>query len=279
MKNKHFFYIIPLLLILFFGSFFIVKEAKTVFVVQFGKIVRRINQPGLYFKIPLIQGIVAFDKRILQIDSPAKEVIAVDQKRLIVDAFAKYRIVDTEKFFKSLFNEVLAIKKISSILDSSMRQTIAKYPLTALLTDKRNDIMLEIKQDLLLSTQEFGVEIVDVRIIRADLPLKNSDAIFERMIMAREKEAKQLRAEGDEEFVAIKANAEKEAKDITSSAYKQAQIIIGQADAKSAKIYSAAFSKDPEFFDFYKTMDFYKNSMHNINMYISSKSNIFKYIK
>lgn len=279
MKNKRLLYLIPIFVILFLGSFFIVKEAKTVFVVQFGKIVRRIHQPGLYFKLPLVQSIIAFDKRILQVDSPAKEVIAVDQKRLIIDAFAKYKIVDTEKFYKSLYNEVLAIKKISSILDSSMRQTVAKYPLTALLTDKRNDIMLEIRQDLSLSTNEFGVEIVDVRIIRADLPLKNSDAIFERMIMARQKEAKQLRAEGGEEFVAIKADAEKQAKEITSSAYKKANIIIGQADAKAAKIYSSAFSRDPEFFDFYKTMDFYKNSTQNLNMYISPKSNIFKHIK
>jgi len=256
-------------------SLFIVKETETAFIVRFGKVVRQIDKAGLYFKTPFIDSIASFDKRILQVYSPAKEVIASDQKRLIVDAYAKYKIVNTKRFYESLRNEQGANIRISAMLDSIMRQVVATNPLSSFLTTQRGQMMENIQTLLTNQTKDFGIDIIDVRIIRADLPVENSEAIFKRMKTEREKEAQELRSQGKQEATIIMASADKEAKEIQSQAQMEASKIIGRAEGQAIKIYSSAFSKDLKFYDFYKTMEVYKKTLPEQNIIISTKDNEF----
>lgn len=256
-------------------SLFIVKETETTFIVRFGKIVKQIDHAGLYVKAPFIDSITTFDKRILQVYSPAKEVIASDQKRLIVDAYAKYKIVDTKKFYENMRNEQGANTRVSSMLDSIMRQVVATNPLSSFLTTRRSQMMESVQNLLAEQTKKFGIKIIDVRIVRADLPVENSEAIFRRMQTEREKEAQELRSQGKQEATIIMASADKQAKKIISKAQMEASKIMGKADAEAIKIYSNAFSKDPEFYEFYKTLEVYKNSLPKQNIIISTKDNDF----
>ncbi len=251
-------------------SLFVVRETETAFVVRFGKVVRQINQAGLYVKTPLIDKAIAFEKRILQVYSPAKEVIASDQKRLIVDAYAKYRIKDTKKFYETLRNESGANVRISAMLDGVMRKVVATNPLSYFLTSQRGQMMENIQNLLAEQTKEFGIEIIDVRIIRADLPVENSDAIFKRMRTEREKEAQELRSQGKQEATIIVASTDKEATEIKTKAQMEAKKIMGKADATATAIYASAFAKDPKFFEFYKTMEVYKANLQKQNVVLST---------
>ena len=266
--------VVVAILIAFF-SLFIVQETETVFIVRFGKVVKQIDKAGLYIRTPFIDNIDSFDKRILQVYTPAKEIIASDQKRIIVDAYAKYRITNTKTFYETLRNEQGANIRISSMLDSIMRQVVATNPLLSFLSTQRGKMMDDIQKLLAEQTKEFGVEIIDVRIIRADLPVENSEAIFKRMKTEREKEAQELRSQGKEEATIIIASADKEAKEIKSNAEKEASKIIGKAEAKAIKIHSDAFSKDPKFYEFYKTMQVYQKTLPEQNIIISTKDNDF----
>jgi len=248
-------------------SLFVVKETETTFIVRFGKVIRQINKAGIYVKTPLIDNTVTFDKRILQVYSPAKEVIASDQKRLIVDAYAKYKIVDTKKFYENMRNEQGANIRVSSMLDSIMRQVVATNPLSSFLTTQRSQMMENIQTLLAEQTKEFGINIIDVRIIR--------EAIFKRMKTEREKEAQELRSQGKQEATIIMASANKEAKEIRSVAQREASKIMGKADAEVIKIHSRAFSKDPKFYEFYKTLEIYKNTLPKQKIIISTKDNDF----
>ena len=256
-------------------SLFVVRETETAFIVRFGKVVRQIDRAGLYLKTPFIDHIANFDKRILQVYSPAKEVIANDQKRLIVDAYAKYKITNTKKFYESLRNEQGANIRISSMLDSIMRQVVATNPLSSFLTTQRSQMMENIQTLLTNQTKDFGIDIIDVRIIRADLPPENSDAIFKRMKTEREKEAQELRSQGKQEATIIMATTDKEAKEIKSKAQMEANKIMGKADAVAIQIYSNAFAKDANFYDFYKTMEVYKNSLPGQKMIVNIKDSTF----
>ena len=256
-------------------SLFTVQETETAFVVRFGKIVKQINDAGLYIKTPFIDHIATFDKRILQVYLPSKEVIANDQKRLVVDAYAKYKIVDAKKFYENMRNEQGANIRMSSMLDSIMRQVVATNPLSSFLTTQRSQMMENIQTLLADQTKDFGIKIIDVRIIRADLPVENSEAIFKRMKTDREKEAQELRSQGLQEATIIMASADKEANEIRSQAQMEASRIMGKADAVAIKTYSKAFSKDPKFYEFYKTLEVYKNSLPEQKIIISTKDNDF----
>lgn len=275
LKLKPQFICIAVAVIFCIFSIFIVKETETIFVVRFGKVVRQVDKAGLYFRTPLVDSIASFDKRILQVYSPAKEIIASDQKRLIVDAYAKYKITNTKAFYESLRNENGANIRVSSMLDSIMRQVVATNPLNSFLTTQRSQMMENIQNLLAKQTKEFGIEIIDVRIIRADLPIENSDAIFKRMKTDREKEAQELRAQGKQEAMIIMAEADKEALEIKSKAEMEANKIKGKAEAEAIKIHNSAFSKDPKFYDFYRTMQVYQKTMPEQNMIISTKDNEF----
>lgn len=279
--NKNIFYLsIALIVITLANSFFIVGQRQQALVFQFGEVVRTVKEPGLAFKIPLLQSVDFFDLRILNFMAEEKEVVASDQKRLIVSAYAKYKIENPLEFYKAVQNESGARSKLNAILESSMRQIVGMYPLSALLSEQRIKIMEDIQEDFSKEAERFGIKIIDVRILRADLPKANSQAINERLQAYYEKQAREFRAEGAEEAQKIKATAEKEQKVIIAEAQNQAQLTRGQGDAQAAKIYSSVYSKDPSFYEFYKTLQVYKNVLNkdDTKVILSPDHKFFKYL-
>lgn len=262
------------------NSFFVVNQRQQALVFQFGEVVRVVKEPGLAFKLPLLQSVTFFDLRLLNFMAEEKEVVASDQKRLIVSAYAKYKIEDPLEFYKAVQNEAGGKSKLNAILESSMRQIVGMYPLSALLSDQRIKIMDDIQQDFAKEAKRFGIKIVDVRILRADLPKANSQAINERLQAYYEKQAREFRAEGYEEAQKIKALAEKDQKVIVAEAQNTAQVTRGRGDAKAAKISAEAYSKDPEFFEFYKSMQVYKNVLtkDDTRIILSPNHKFFKYL-
>jgi modulator of FtsH protease HflC len=262
------------------NSYFIVQQRTQALVFQFGEVVRTVKEPGLSFKVPFLQSVEFFDLRLLNFVAEDKEVVASDQKRLIISAFSKYRINDPLEFYKSVHNEAGARSKLTAILESSMRQIVGMYPLSALLTEQRITIMDDIKKDFAKEAKRFGIEVVDVRILRADLPKANSQAINERLQAYYEKEAREFRAEGAEESQKIKAAAEKDQKVIIAEAQKLSQINRGKGDADAAKIYTNVYSKDPDFYEFYKSMQVYRNTLNkdDTRMILSPDNKFFKYL-
>ncbi len=242
-------------------SVFVVEQRQQALVLQFGEVMRVVKEPGLKFKIPFIQKVTWFDNRVLNLSADEKEVIAKDQKRLIVTAFAKYRITDPLKFYQTVRDEAGVRTRLNSILDSSLRQVLGEVPLATLLTGERATIMRNIQQLVSNQAADFGIDVMDVRIMRADLPKENSDAIYRRMQTEREKEAKQFRAEGAEEAQRIKSRADKEANILLAEAQSQAQIIRGEGDSISSKVYADAFNQDAEFFDFYRSLQAYQTTL------------------
>ena len=271
--------IITILLMVFSGTFFTVDQRQQVLVLQFGEPVRLIKKPGIKLKLPLLQEALFFDNRIIDLGIAEQEVIASDQKRLIINAFAKYQIIDPLKFYTTVRSLYGLESKLSGILDSSLRQIIGEATLSQLLTENRGDIMTKIKDVVSHESEIFGVKIVDVRIMRADLPKENSDAIFARMQTEREKEAREIRAKGAEEADKIRAEADKQKTILLAEAKKQADLIRGNGEAKAIKIYASAYNLDPEFADFYRSMNSYKEAFKSdkTKMIISPDSEYFKY--
>lgn len=262
------------------GAIFTVDQRQSAVVFQFGEAVRIVEQPGLNAKLPLIQSVEFFDKRILHVDAEAKELTAADGKRVIVDAFAKFKIDDPVTFYKTVHNYQGVRVRLNRILESSMRKAIGKVPLTTLLTDKRSNVMISIGDQVNSEAKNFGLSVVDVRLLRADLPKENSAAIYKRMQTEREKEAKQIRAEGQEEGARIRSKADKESQIILAEAYKTAQVIKGEGDGIAAKTYNDAFSRDPEFYKFYQSLTVYKNSLsaESTSFVLSPKSEFFQFL-
>jgi modulator of FtsH protease HflC len=265
--------------ILALNSFFIVKQQQQALVLQFGEVVRVIKEPGLTFKIPFIQKVTFFDNRVLNLSADEKEVIAKDQKRLIVTAFAKYKITDPLKFYQTVRDEDGIALRLNSVVESSLRQILGSVPLATLLTGERGKIMQDIRDVVNKQASGLGINVVDVRIMRADLPKENSEAIFQRMQTEREKEAKEFRAEGAEESLRIKAHADKERKIILAEAQLTAQVTRGEGDAVATKNFADAFSKDAEFFDFYRSMQAYKNTLRKTDttMVLSPRSDFLRF--
>lgn len=267
-------------LILISSSLFLVDQRQSAVVFQFGEAVRTIEKPGLHIKVPLIQNVEFFDKRLLDVEVEAKELTAADGKRVIVDAYAKFQINNPVMFYKTVHDYQGVKIRLTRNLESSMRKVIGKISLSILLSQERSNVMLNILNQVDGEAKSFGIDVVDVRILRADLPKENSAAIYRRMQTAREKEATQIRAEGQEESVRIRSKADKESKIILAKAYKDAQIIKGDGDEKAAKIYNSAYSADPEFYKFYKSLLVYKNSLkkEDTNFIISPDAEVLKYL-
>jgi membrane protease subunit HflC len=267
-----------LLVVIFFQSFFTISEYEQCFILRFGKIKREIKSAGLHLKVPFFDEAVFFDKRVLDIFLPTKEVIEVVQKRFLVDAFVKYKIDNINLFFRTLRNTGNANLKIGSIFESSVKQIAGKYKLSDFLTSERVFIMKQIKDEIGKKTKDFGIEIVDIRIVKTDLPDKNLSSVFNRMTTERQQEAKELRSEGKEEAIVIKAKADKEVNMLISNAKFEADKIIAEAENKAIKIYNDAFSRDKEFYEFYRTMEAYKNINNSDNKFkvlISTQDNSF----
>ncbi|WP_341752243.1 protease modulator HflC [Candidatus Tisiphia endosymbiont of Piscicola geometra] len=262
------------------SALFTVDQRHSAVVFQFGEAMRTIESPGLNIKIPFIQNVEFFDKRILNVEAEAKELTASDGKRVIVDAFAKFRIVDPVMFYKTVHNYHGVKIRLNKNLESSMRKVIGRLPLTSLLTSARSDIMSNILNQVNEEAKNFGLDVIDVRILRADLPKENSAAIYRRMQTAREKEATQIRAEGQEEGARIRSRADKESKILLAEAYMQSQIIKGDGDMEAAKIYNLAYSVDPEFYKFYRSLEVYKNTLKkdDTSFVLSPEAELFKYL-
>lgn len=267
-------------LILISSSLFSVDQRQSAVVFQFGEAVRTIENPGLNIKIPFIQNVEFFDKRLLDVEVEVKELTAADGKRVIVDAYAKFQINNPVMFYKTVHDYQGVKIRLTRNLESSMRKVIGKISLSSLLSQERSNVMLNILNQVDGEAKSFGIDVVDVRILRADLPKENSAAIYRRMQTAREKEATQIRAEGQEESMRIRSKADKESKIILAKAYRDAQIIKGDGDEKAATIYNSAYSVDPEFYKFYRSLLVYKNSLkkENTNFVISPDAEVLKYL-
>ena len=275
-------FLIPVIIVLgvvLFQSAFIVQEINQAIVLQFGNPKRIIIDAGLKFKLPFIQNVVYLDRRVLNLDNPPEEVIAADQKRLIVDAFARFQIIDPLKFYITVGNEMVARSRLSTIINSRIRGVLGTQELATLLSKDRAKQMSIIQNDVNEEAKGFGIKIVDVRIKRADLPQANSDAIFKRMQTERQREAKEFRAEGAEIAAKITSTADKDVTVLLANANKQSQILKGEGDGQRNKIFANAFGKDPEFFSFYRAMQAYETALigGETSLVLSPDSEFFKF--
>ena len=275
-------FLLPILVIAGFAvylSLFVVKEINQAIVLQFGDPKKIISKPGLQVKIPFIQNVVFIDRRILSLDPAPEEVIASDQKRLIVDAYARFKIVDPLKFYISVGDERVARSRLATIINSRLRSVLGKQSLATLLSEDRSKQMDIIQTDVNTEAEKFGIQIIDVRIKRADLPQANSEAIYKRMQTEREREAKEFRAKGAEMAVTITSTADKEVTVLLANAKKQSEIMKGEGDGQRNKIFAEAFGKDPEFFAFYRAMQAYENALigGDTSLILSPDSDFFKF--
>ncbi len=282
-------------LFLISSSMFVVNQTQQALVLSFGKPIRVEQKPGLKFKLPFVQNVEFYDARLLDYDAESKEVIAADQKRLIVDAFVRYRITDPLRFKQTVGSETVMKSRLNSILESSLRQVIGEFPLSAVISEKRAQTMNQIKALVNAQTRGisvgigneqkeqargFGIEVVDVRIKRADLPPANSEGIYKRMQTEREREAKEFRARGAEDAQKIRSQADKERTIIIAEAKKQSEILRGEGDKEATKIFAQSFGQDAEFFGFYRSMQAYRKSFNkdDTTMVLSPKSDLLKYM-
>ena len=271
-------------LILFgiFSSFFTVNQTQQALVLQFGEPKRIIQDPGLAFKLPFIQDAIFYESRVLSlIPQDAEEVILADQKRIQIDAYARYRIEDPLLFFQTVRNELGARARLESIIDSSVRRALGSETLASILTGERENINGSIRDEVNASVDSLGIEIIDVRLRRADYPESTSQNIFNRMKSERDREAKEFRATGDEEAQKIRADAEKTRTVIVAEAKREAQEVRGQGDSNAIRIYADSFGQDPEFFSFYRSMEAYRKSIgeSGTSMVLSPNSSFFRYFK
>ena len=261
------------------SSYFYVDQRVQALVLQFGEPVKVIKNPGLQFKIPLIQNVEYFDKRLILFDNPVEEIISADKKRLIVDAFARYRIEDPLRYYQAIRYEAALSNRLGSILNDSLRQVLGRVPLQEVISERRSVLLEEVANLVYEAAKDFGLRIEDVRIRRADLPTANSEAIFRRMQTERQQEAAQFRAEGEEQSRRVKAEAEKEKTILLANAERTGEILRGEGDAEKNKILGEAFSRDPDFFAFYRAMQAYVSAIDSSDttMILSPDSDFFKF--
>ena len=275
-------FIVPAIIlvgVVIFQSLFIVQEISQAIVLQFGDPKKIVTKAGLNFKLPFIQNVVYLDKRILNLDNDPEEVIAADQKRLIVDAFARFKIVDPLKFYISVGNERVARSRLSTIINSRIRGVLGTQELATLLSTDRARQMQIIQSQVNDEAKNFGINIVDVRIKRADLPPANSEAIYKRMQTEREREAKEFRAQGAEIAQKIRSTADKDVTVILAQANKKSEIMKGEGDGERNKIFANAFGRDPQFFAFYRAMQAYEKALigGETSLVLSPDSEFFKF--
>jgi len=262
-----------------FGGLFVVTEMQQVLVLQFGQLVRTIRSPGLYTKIPFIQDLMYYDKRILDFDVSATEVTLGDQKRIVVDTFTRYRIVDPALFYKTVSTELGAQTRLAAQITGSLRGVLGSTPLSTILSPERAQKLSLIRGLVNKGCQELGIEVVDVRIRRADLPAENSQAIFNRMISERQKEAQETRAEGMERAEIIRALADLECTTLRANARKAAQEEMGLADKKALEIVGQAYGQNQEFAAFYQSLAAYPKALKNSRYVLTLEGDFFNYLR
>ena len=263
------------------SALFIVNETQQALVIQFGEPKRTVDQPGLKFKLPFIQDVIFFEKRVLSfIPDEGEEAILKDQKRLKVDTYARFKIVDPLRFYQSVRNEIEARKQLDTIVDSALREELGLRGLKEILSEQRNSITKNIRDQVNIKARTLGMEIIDIQIRRADYPEVTSQAIFARMISERERIAREFRATGEEEAQKIRASAEKQRVVTVADGARQSQEIRGAGDAEAIRIYAEAFGQDPEFFSFYRSMEAYKKSFNQDDtMVINPTGDFFKFFE
>ncbi len=261
------------------SSLFTVSETQQALVLQFGEPKRVIQEPGLKAKVPFVQNVVMLDRRVLDVDPPVEQVILADQKRLEVDAFARYRIADPLRFFQSVGTENNAETRLASVVNSSLRRVLGNVTLLAVLSEERTRVMSDIRAQVNQEAQRFGIEIVDVRIRRADLPEATSQAVFERMRSEREREAREARAQGSEQAQQIRSRAERERTVILAEAQRDAQILRGEGDNQAIRILADAGGRNPEFYQFYRSLEAYREALRqdNTSLVLSPDSEFFRF--
>jgi membrane protease subunit HflC len=263
-----------------FNIFYTVPQTQQAIVLQFGRPIHVENQPGLHAKLPFLQNVVYFDKRLLDFDAEAQEVIMLDQRRLVVDAFARYRIVDPLLFFQSVGTEQNMRARLSAVVNASLRNVLGSVPFSAVLSNRRSELMRQISDLVVAETKSFGVQVQDVRIMRADLHPDNSPAIYARMQTEREREARQERAQGAETGQRIRAEAERDRTVILAEAQRQAQVLRGQGDADATRIFAEAFNRDPQFYSFYRSLQAYRQAIgEGTTLVLTPESEFFRYFR
>jgi len=260
------------------ASLFTVNERQQAIVVQFGEPKRTVTEPGLHFKTPFMEQVIYLDKRILSLDVRPQEVLASDQRRLVVDSFARFRIADPLKTYQAARNETNASDLLEKIMQSSIRQVLANERMTAIVSGSRSDLMKRISEITNESAASLGLEVLEVRLKRVDLPAANSQSIFQRMETERQREAAEKRAEGQEQALAIRAIADRKVAETLAEARRQAAIVRGEADAQATHIFAEAYGQDPEFFEFYRTLAAYRATMNkkDTQLVLSPDSEFFK---
>ncbi len=236
------------------SALFTVQEGRQALVLRFGEPVRVVSEPGLQFKFPIWENVVYFDKRVLDFDAERAEMATADQKQVEVDAFARYRIVEPLRFYQTVRDDRALNQRLSSIIGTNLRTAIAEVPLAQVLTEERARLMQRIAETVNVEAKTFGVNVIDVRIKRVDLPDENSEAIFRRMQSQREQEARKIRAEGARDALGIRADADKRVRVILAEAQKRSQILRGEGEGEATRIYNDAYTRDAQFFDFFRSL-------------------------
>jgi membrane protease subunit HflC len=259
-------------------SVFIVDETEQVVILQFGKPVRIITEPGLHMKVPFpIQEKNVFDNRLLEYDSPPEEILSKDKKSLIVDNYVRWKIVDPLQFLKTVQAIPTALSRMDDIVYSELRRELGTHDMVEIITENREELMEKVTVASNLSTRDYGIEVVDVRIRRVDLPSQNEESIYARMDAERKRQANKFRSEGEEEAQKIRATTDRDKTIILADAYKQAERIRGEGDAKAVEVYADAYSADPKFYEFVRTLDAYKKIIDDKTMLVlPSDSRLFK---
>jgi len=244
-----------------YSSLFTVRETEQVLLVRLGEPVRVVTDPGLHFKAPFVDTVISLDKRILDLENPAQEVIASDQKRLVVDAFARYRIKDALRFYQSIGSIQAANVQLATLLNSALRRVLGEATFIQVVRDERDALMGKIRAQLDREAQGYGISVADVRIRRADLPEQNSQAVYDRMKSERQREAAEFRAQGGQKAQEIRSKADREATVIIADANSQAEQIRGQGDGERNRLFAESYGQDPAFFAFYRSMTAYENGL------------------
>ncbi len=257
-----------------------VPQWEQAIVVQLGEPVRTVQDPGLYFKLPFIQNVLYFDRRLLAYDASPREILTKDKQQLMIDTFSRWRILDPLQFYRTVRDEAGGQSRLDDVIYSIVRENLGRHTLREIINEKRDEVMAEVTKESDAKARDYGIEVADVRIKRADLPEKNELNVFNRMRTERERLAKKFRAEGDEEARKIRSESDKQVQILTAEARKQADITRGQGDAQAVKIFADAYGRDPDFYQLVRTLEAYRNSITDgTTLILSPNSEFFRYLK
>jgi membrane protease subunit HflC len=254
-------FVLIVVLVIAYGSVFTVTQTEQALVVRLGEPVKVVTEPGLNFKAPFIDTVISIDKRILDLENPSQEVIASDQKRLVVDAFARYRIKNALRFYQSVGSIQAANIQLTTLLNAALRRVLGEVTFITVVRDERETLMARIREQLDREADGYGIQVVDVRIRRADLPEQNSQAVYQRMQTERQREAAEFRAQGGQKAQEIRSSADREATVIVAEANSTAEQVRGTGDGERNRLFAEAYGKDPDFFAFYRSMTAYENGL------------------